>query len=268
MNAHLKKHKMSPFKCTKCQAVFIMQNDLKKHEENAHQTIQPFQCTKCNLQLGSKYDLNVHFKKEHKYPNKCLECQAMFQLEDYLIKHKQSIHRTNKTYQCKHCDMKYKEEKDLNLHLKEAHKNNQHFKCEQCKAFFVSNKNLQEHITKIHMIVNVKCWTCGRSFKSKHTLQSHIQDEHRNKPRYLYDNTHNRYQCSYNKQNVSSGPGDNQQYGTQGGPYSVSGHWQTVGGRRRSHVQGRWQGQPNYTHRYNYQTPIYNNPLHSSGFGE
>ena len=85
------KVKASPgFQCKICDQECENLEDLKKHKDEKHATLEEFKCSECERCFKSEKKLEVHEKTHQKF--ECDECDKTFKYEGLLERHVDAVH--------------------------------------------------------------------------------------------------------------------------------------------------------------------------------
>ena len=118
----------------------------------------------------------MRIPKKKKY--NCNICKKSFDRDEYLKRHKRSIHRGTKpknTYYI--CKAEFREKGNLAKHVAAVHMGQKNFGCRNCDKKFVTKSGLHRHETQIHLSSNekqtYKCGKCKKTYHRKDHLKRH-----------------------------------------------------------------------------------------------
>jgi len=138
-----------------CGIFFKSQEDLEKHQKEAHKKIE-----------------------KHKKTVECLYCQKVIWDKQCYALHIKALH-SKEAIRCKHknCCTFFKTEEDLQKHNEEKHAEN--YCCALCDYKTSARINLQNHFERLHLPKELKCPHCPKLFANKVDLRAHIKYNHK-----------------------------------------------------------------------------------------
>ena len=171
------------FHCYICQAGFVDEENLTKHEKYEHSeqlvddlksheasTVEQLQmevqeipsCEKCDFESENQEEYLIH--KERNIHN----IQSNNQMMDNDDKETKSI-QFNK---CEKCEYRGKDIKDLTEHILSVHETSS-FRCDRCEFITIEKKLLVKHEKSTHGIIVFECDACEYSAIDKDVLANH-----------------------------------------------------------------------------------------------
>ena len=145
----MKMHNQEKFFCEKCDEVFQVEDDLRKHRL-CHDSDQIFACKHCDKIYTSNREL-----KEH-----------------------EEFHSRKKFWKCNYCDKMFTEKSLLGEHLKlhEQQSSTTEHRCNQCENGYSDMRQLRRHDWRCHR--SIECTICKKMLNSRQDISSHRQNEY------------------------------------------------------------------------------------------
>uniref|UniRef100_A0AAG5CPG9 C2H2-type domain-containing protein n=1 Tax=Anopheles atroparvus TaxID=41427 RepID=A0AAG5CPG9_ANOAO len=192
--------------CSKCDASFTTQAELKEHTRKTHplpkQLVEcpdcgkslsvggfyshrkihsespKFSCKECGRAFVQKINLIQHHKIHiGDRPYRCDQCDKAFCEKAQLQRH-QHHHSEERPFRCEVCDKCYKTERCLKVHSA-VHTNERPYVCTECNKGFLSSSKLRQH-SNIHSGLRpFKCKYCTRDFTNFPNWLKHIRRRHK-----------------------------------------------------------------------------------------
>lgn len=163
------------FKCSKCEKVFDVWKNFKRHEVMVHADKRSFICNieSCGKRFKRNPSLQRHLEIHSTKKDVCSLCGLQFSSSTTLRRH-MIVHSDTKDYACNFpsCDLKFKRSKALKIHLI------QHSGLRPCELKFQDPRS-------VNMIMTIKClltgqcpWCPNKSFSSGTNLRGHKKKLH------------------------------------------------------------------------------------------
>uniref|UniRef100_A0A2H1W1V6 SFRICE_007056 n=1 Tax=Spodoptera frugiperda TaxID=7108 RepID=A0A2H1W1V6_SPOFR len=203
------------FYCNYCKEHRELPSDLKKHNLEAHSSIEDvikakyvsdlfirlditdLKCTICNLNVDKLEDLTSHLTKIHDKKfhmdiknyfipfvfdtdtMKCVFCQKDFKHFKLLSEHMSEHYRN---FECSHCDRAFINKQCMQTHIYRHRKGV--FKCSHCPKVFDSRPKKSVHERVVHALSSKtrKCSFCSERFGTLDLVQAHEVKKHGVKP--------------------------------------------------------------------------------------
>ena len=167
-------HEFSTTTCDIC-LVTIKTIDLKIHNKTHAQKDIPNSHIKCEYcsQDHTIKNIKTHMKSHVLQEIKCEFCSKIFQQDEHLRKHVNSIHKQiQKKTCCNICSQTINSEK-LQKHMAEVHMNERPFSCPNCSKTFKRRPHLRGHLILHSDTKPFKCEVCNNSFAAETSLRLH-----------------------------------------------------------------------------------------------
>lgn len=172
MNVHYRN-----YICTVCDAGFVNQNILSKHEQ-CHKTGE-FTCTECSLTFDTPSKKRIHDRTKHAEPklrNKCGYCSERFKEFAQKHEHLAKVHGIEKPkINCQVCDKSFKTKHEWRVHTARIHLMQKNFKCSDCDMEFYTKHELESHSAKHTGLRQFRCNVCFKAYGRKNTLRDHMK---------------------------------------------------------------------------------------------
>lgn len=110
--------------CGRCDAAFLRNTDLKKHELCVHEKRRPHAC-------------------------EARGCESRFFFAKDLKKHISTVHERNKPFACPRCAQRFGKREHMTSHVRRVHEKLKPYACTLCKLPLASKYNLQGHLRTI-----------------------------------------------------------------------------------------------------------------------
>ena len=155
-------------------------NAFDVNEDKQRQCYKQLKCfwPKCRYSNDHESEVIRHISHHlNKKQFVCEECIKEFSLKSNLIRHKRSVHSTDKTFVCNHidCNKTFNSKQSLTRH-KLSHSSVKSFGCNKCNKRFKTYNNLLTHKKLVH--TNVRSLVCpqrdcNKRFKHMIYLSNH-----------------------------------------------------------------------------------------------
>ncbi|XP_065205999.1 zinc finger protein 26-like isoform X1 [Planococcus citri] len=154
----------SPFVCVQCNKVFRRRDNLDRHNESYHPTL--------NDQEANKILSGAEIKINGEIAYHCEVCNRNMSNPNRFISHYRGHYSENK-FTCDLCGKQAKTQHQLNTHIKNIHLNIRNYKCDICSKSFYTKQACEEH-RRIHTGERpFSCEICGKTFVAGNALISH-----------------------------------------------------------------------------------------------
>lgn len=189
------KHGIKKYLCNLCGQRFLINSNLKTHQEWAHKIGESKECKICHQVFSGPNTLRSHMLShatEYKY--NCEICGKVYKYRAGLKVHMDHAHRKDqekKLFTCEVCGSTYTKKGSLNHHIiisnhmTEKQKSAMRLakKCKHCGKLFGCNTKLSRHISQVHMREKKhSCHFCGKGFDDTSNLRQHLQTHTGEKP--------------------------------------------------------------------------------------
>ncbi|XP_064871907.1 zinc finger protein 532-like [Oncorhynchus nerka] len=173
-------------KCLECSEMFLDENSLAMHYQQAPESSGQKTCTICQMLLPNVCSFASHQRiHQHKSPYICPECGAIcrsIHFQSHVTRN--CLHYTRRVgYRCVHCSVIYSDVAALKTHIQSSHCEI-FYKCPICPMAFKSAPGTHSHARTQHPGVKIgepkliyKCSMCDTVFTQQTLLQSHF-DQH------------------------------------------------------------------------------------------
>lgn len=155
----------SPFVCVKCNKVFRRRDNLDRHNESYHPTLN-------DQEEANKILSGAEIKINGEIAYHCEVCKRNISNPNRFISHYRGHYSENK-FTCDLCGKQAKTQHQLNTHIKNIHLNIRNYKCDICSKSFYTKQACEEH-RRIHTGERpFSCEICGKTFVAGNALISH-----------------------------------------------------------------------------------------------
>ncbi|XP_050400212.1 uncharacterized protein LOC126817358 isoform X4 [Patella vulgata] len=145
LQAHLKRHNNTEYRCDYCDKTYKDKQNLQAHL-NVHMGVKPYKCSKCDESFVSAHLRITHNIRRHMPPR----------------------------FACNLCDKSYLEKRRLAVHYR-SHTGEKPYVCHVCSKAFRSNETLVQHC-KIHNNgFDHICPVCNKGFNQKSNMTAHYK---------------------------------------------------------------------------------------------
>ncbi|XP_050101400.1 oocyte zinc finger protein XlCOF6-like isoform X2 [Anopheles aquasalis] len=170
------------YTCQECFKTFHQKSDLVRHE-NRHiatslvsgdeQKPQQSSCTKCEASFETQIELREHTRKAHPPPKQLVECPdcGKYLSAGSIYSHRK-IHSDTPAFACGECGRTFVQKINLVQHCK-THIGLRPYQCEQCKKSFCEKAHLQRHLNHHSEERPYRCELCGKCYKTERCLKVH-----------------------------------------------------------------------------------------------
>lgn len=167
---------MASFPCPDCKKPFNSRETLKKHKNQAHNTVT-YTCEICHKTIkvvGKKAHMAKHKSVTERPKFYCDVCNKLFMSKIAMQNHRISIHMDPKDwpFQCPDCDRRLPNKGRLMIHQQSHSQDNY---CAICEKSFRSKQNLQVHMNLHTGARPYICKVCSKAFNDRSGLHSHLK---------------------------------------------------------------------------------------------
>ena len=184
LRKHIRRH-TSQYKCEQCGKTYKEERNYKHHIKTHQDDYVPpqFGCDQCEKSFTTKYVLQTHVDQVHKgnVPEwLCTTCGKKFKQKHSLAEHN-LIHTGERPFECKICHKTFRH-KGSRVNHELLHSNARHFTCEICGKDFKHRNSLRIHAAIHTSVRNFICSICNKSFTQKQALIRHSRIHSGEKP--------------------------------------------------------------------------------------
>ena len=106
--------------CVECNLFYVSVNSFKKHMYVFHDGKKPFACSICGRGHSNKDNLKKHIELKHK-SIQCEKCGKIYNSKHSLEMHEKDVH--SKSFICEHCSKFFGSQEKLRYHIRLSHGN-------------------------------------------------------------------------------------------------------------------------------------------------
>ena len=145
--------------------------NMKQENFNSEIETIKYECQKCDAHFMEEGNLLKHNEYVHQFKYECYACDKHYADKGNLKRHIEAIHEGFK-YECSMCNKEYSDQTCLKRHIQSRHRGLKH-DCDQCGKQFTDRGALKKHTRTVHDGVKYVCNQCENQFNTKFTLRKH-----------------------------------------------------------------------------------------------
>ncbi|KAM3859018.1 uncharacterized protein ACN63O_017080 [Diretmus argenteus] len=170
LKTHLKLHTL-PFHCSQCEKGFVSKSGYYQHQR-LHKKGRIFACTHCNRGFLCAYSLKQHERMHTEGPSHlCVVCGKRFSKAG-IVRH-MLMHKGERNYLCTTCGKSFLSSGELLLHIR-SHTGETPYTCTHCGKGFSTKSHLMVHIRSHTGERPYPCSQCPKRFLTLNCLKRHM----------------------------------------------------------------------------------------------